>query len=555
MTVIRDDEARRGRREEALDAALPAHRAAFATRLRELRRECGQPTYRTLSGLAHCGSGSLSEAASGRRLPTWETTRGYVSGCLRHAGRAGELGAVLPVWRHAWEEATLLERAHRAPPAPQAAPPRPAPQAAPPRPAPQAAPPRAHRLPAVLAVVTVLMATMVAAVGTPREVTAMTGLYNVLVVPFAEPAAAVQHAVVRELTAWAGRDDTVAVRGPATIRRATGDDELGRLARAHHADVVVTGEARTAGDDWTITIDLLLTDRVFAETPEFVGHHELSMAAPADLVRGNIELHRRLADDTLRYIRSVVSFVSGLGHYALGRYAPAEWEFRAAAEGITGRREVVRLMLGNAIGRGSGKRYDEAAAAFRLALAERPDYPRATVGLAEALRAGASCDLTGVQALRQSLRRYDEALQARAGALLEMKARLGRGLAYQCLAVAGTQPPTWAEADVEFARVLGREATAELTGGAGRHGLRLAAEARAGQALTGYLTADGRFGRYVEAARAYQDALGLLARSHPATREREVVFLRNLRNVYRAMETPESVRAVDERIRAAGGGS
>lgn len=107
------DIVRRGRREETLNATLPAHRLAFAARLRDLRTECGRPPYRTLSRLAHCGSGSLCEAAGGNRFPTWETTRGFVTGCLRHAGREQEIDLLLPRWRHAWAEADLLEQAQR----------------------------------------------------------------------------------------------------------------------------------------------------------------------------------------------------------------------------------------------------------------------------------------------------------------------------------------------------------------------------------------------------------------------------------------------------------
>ena len=54
-----------------MDASLPAHRVAFASRLRELRRECGQPTCRAMSELAHCSFASLSGAAAGKRFPSW----------------------------------------------------------------------------------------------------------------------------------------------------------------------------------------------------------------------------------------------------------------------------------------------------------------------------------------------------------------------------------------------------------------------------------------------------------------------------------------------------
>ncbi|MFG1603898.1 ATP-binding protein [Actinoplanes sp. NPDC049265] len=115
---VNRDAPRRGRREGILDAALPAYRFGFATRLRDLRRECGQPPYRALSRFAHCCSGSLSEAASGRRFPTWETTRGYVTGCLRHAGREADIDRLLPQWRRMWEDADVRERGRRTGPPP-----------------------------------------------------------------------------------------------------------------------------------------------------------------------------------------------------------------------------------------------------------------------------------------------------------------------------------------------------------------------------------------------------------------------------------------------------
>jgi hypothetical protein len=93
------------------------------------------------------------------------------------------------------------------------------------------------------------------------------------------------------------------------------------------------------------------------------------------------------------------------------------------------------------------------------------------------------------------------------------------------------------------------------TGEAGRQALRLAAEARAGQALTASLTAAGtpaaRTRRLTGAARGYEEALGLLSRtgvSRPSLRARELVFLRNLRDVYQAMGATDQLRAVEERI-------
>ncbi|MGW0287196.1 nSTAND1 domain-containing NTPase [Streptomyces sp. NPDC003236] len=53
----------------------------FAAELRELRRAAGGPSYRDLAGRAHYSVATLSSAAAGRRLPSLEVTRGYVSAC------------------------------------------------------------------------------------------------------------------------------------------------------------------------------------------------------------------------------------------------------------------------------------------------------------------------------------------------------------------------------------------------------------------------------------------------------------------------------------------
>ena len=104
------------------------------------------------------------------------------------------------------------------------------------------------------------------------------------------------------------------------------------------------------------------------------------------------------------------------------------------------------------------------------------------------------------------------------------------------------------------------QAEGRLTGEAGRQALRLAAEARAGQALTAVRTAGGtpaaRSRGLAAAARGYEEALGMLGRigiTRPTLRTRELIFLRNLRDVYRAMGATAESRAVDERIRTAGG--
>jgi hypothetical protein len=129
-----------------------------------------------------------------------------------------------------------------------------------------------------------------------------------------------------------------------------------------------------------------------------------------------------------------------------------------------------------------------------------------------------------------------------------MKARLGVGLAYQCLSLSA-RPGRWTQATAEFSEVIRLHRTARLTASGTRHGLRLAAEAEAGTALTAVLT--GRYGDYRAAAAAYRRALALLAAIdvvRPTNLDRQRVFLCNLRFIYRKLADPDAVADVDRLI-------
>ncbi|MET9629749.1 hypothetical protein ABZX92_20025 [Lentzea sp. NPDC006480] len=76
----------------------------FAADLRRLREKAGKPTYRELSKQAHYSVTVLSDAASGRKLPTLAVTLAYVEAC---GGDAEE-------WRQRWHE---LSEELSAPPA------------------------------------------------------------------------------------------------------------------------------------------------------------------------------------------------------------------------------------------------------------------------------------------------------------------------------------------------------------------------------------------------------------------------------------------------------
>jgi hypothetical protein len=90
--------------------------AEFAGQLRELRRRAGSPSYRSMAATVHFAPTTLSEAASGRRLPSLAVTLAYVGAC----------DGDVEQWRDRW---TAVARATSAYPVP-AMPDRPVPATA-----------------------------------------------------------------------------------------------------------------------------------------------------------------------------------------------------------------------------------------------------------------------------------------------------------------------------------------------------------------------------------------------------------------------------------------
>lgn len=74
----------------------------FAADLRQLREKAGSPTYRDLARQAHFSAATLSEAASGHRLPSLAVTRAYVRSCR------GDIAE----WERRWHR-VAAELAHR----------------------------------------------------------------------------------------------------------------------------------------------------------------------------------------------------------------------------------------------------------------------------------------------------------------------------------------------------------------------------------------------------------------------------------------------------------
>ena len=86
------------RREAPVDPdAGPVQR--FAHELRQLRRQAGSPTYRAMSDQVGYGASTLSQAASGKQLPSLPVTLAYVRAC----------GADPEEWRKRWREAAAQD--------------------------------------------------------------------------------------------------------------------------------------------------------------------------------------------------------------------------------------------------------------------------------------------------------------------------------------------------------------------------------------------------------------------------------------------------------------
>jgi hypothetical protein len=88
--------------------------AWFAYELQLLREKAGSPDYRSMAAQAHCAASTLSTAAAGRRVPTWETTRAFIRVC---GGDEAE-------WRSRWEAVAGEVSQRVSPPDPSRASPR-----------------------------------------------------------------------------------------------------------------------------------------------------------------------------------------------------------------------------------------------------------------------------------------------------------------------------------------------------------------------------------------------------------------------------------------------
>ncbi|MDI9889412.1 helix-turn-helix transcriptional regulator [Streptomyces sp. HNM0645] len=91
--------------------ALPQLRA-LATQLRDAKDAAGI-SYKQLADRTHYSTASLSQAASGKKMPTWDVTRAYFRGCEdpREEG----------VWQELWTAASVADEARNSDTSPPAA--------------------------------------------------------------------------------------------------------------------------------------------------------------------------------------------------------------------------------------------------------------------------------------------------------------------------------------------------------------------------------------------------------------------------------------------------
>jgi hypothetical protein len=101
-----------GRPEKEISGEGPI--AELARALRRLRAQVGQPSYRELAsgGKALYSASVLAEAAGGRRCPTWDVTKAFVSAC----------GDDPAQWEERWEKARAAARASHSWPSREKAP-------------------------------------------------------------------------------------------------------------------------------------------------------------------------------------------------------------------------------------------------------------------------------------------------------------------------------------------------------------------------------------------------------------------------------------------------
>jgi hypothetical protein len=90
-----------GRPESPINLDSPC--SNLAGKLRALRKRC-RVTYREMEGPASYSKSQLSEAASGRRRPSWILTKAYVTACFALGMERPPTPSELEEWHQTWDE-------------------------------------------------------------------------------------------------------------------------------------------------------------------------------------------------------------------------------------------------------------------------------------------------------------------------------------------------------------------------------------------------------------------------------------------------------------------
>jgi tetratricopeptide (TPR) repeat protein len=284
----------------------------------------------------------------------------------------------------------------------------------------------------------------------------------------------------------------VEIRSPDTTGRIAGktteDRERAaeRLASSLQADLVVSGNVTPDGRHFLPEIFVSGRQGLSTIDPGFYSFAEIRLRPDANLfssLNDQQDLQVLLAQST----QSLVQFVLGTNSYATRSYAEAASHFRESAtaggvrldsqsrpstnaEGL----ETLLLLMGDVAikqaadpsGVQAEQRralLDDARAQYQAALAIDPEFGRAYVGLAEVtyLQSTGTCPRTStsidVQGLKSAIALYQRAQASghqSAIANIDPKVHFGIGRATYCLARAGAEGYTSAEAERELQRVI-----------------------------------------------------------------------------------------------------
>ncbi|MER6831993.1 hypothetical protein ABT352_38805 [Streptosporangium sp. NPDC000563] len=248
------------------------------------------------------------------------------------------------------------------------------------------------------------------------------------------------------------RTDVIAV----TLDRSPGTDgAMSEVAARLNAHILIWSVVRVDGDETIVSPRLFVTPAHVRDAPEVAGELELD-----DLrVLGRLPLDSlasaELRGELLAAAAAIAELVPGLAYYEHQDYNRAREAFRRAADGKSAAvRIIAHLMLGNI-----QIRQDNLAGAerhYRQTLADRPEFVRAELGLAQLVyrRSFRECDGPDAPGLDESQRLYQNILSdASATSMTRARADFGLGQIHVCRSQALLRDE-WQQARTALTRVI-----------------------------------------------------------------------------------------------------